>query len=125
MPEANPIPVPSNAVGPYPGHDRGANQKPKLLDRLREALRSRHSFATTPTSLTVALPGSTAPSTDFEMEREGYGLIRIRCRDKKQQGMQVTDIGRIIAEIVALSRACYTDRKPIFRILCGSIVRSA
>jgi hypothetical protein len=46
MPEANSIPVPSNPVGPYPGHDPGAAQKPKLLDRLREALRSRHSFAT-------------------------------------------------------------------------------
>ena len=42
MPEANPIPVPSNPVGPYPGHAPGATSKPKLLDRLREALRSRH-----------------------------------------------------------------------------------
>jgi integrase len=46
MPEANPIPVPSNPVGPYPGHDPGANQKPELLGRLREALRSPRSFAT-------------------------------------------------------------------------------
>ena len=46
MPEANSIPVPSNPVGRYPGHDPGAAQKPKLLDRLREALRSLHSFAT-------------------------------------------------------------------------------
>ena len=121
MPEANSIPVPSNPVGRYPGHDPGAAQKPKLLDRLREALRSPHSFATTPTSLTVARPEFAARSTDFEVEREGYRLIRIRCRDKKQQGMQVTDIGGIIAKILALSRACYTDRKPIFRILCGSI----
>jgi site-specific recombinase XerD len=42
MPEANSIPVPSNPVGPYPGQAPGASQKPKLLDRLREALRSRH-----------------------------------------------------------------------------------
>ena len=46
MPEANSIPVPSNPVGSYPGHDPGAIPKPKLMDRLRDALRSRHSFAT-------------------------------------------------------------------------------
>ena len=46
MPEANSIPVLSNPVGPYPGQAPGATQKPKLMDRLREALRSRHSFAT-------------------------------------------------------------------------------
>ena len=45
MPEANSIPVLSNPVGPYPGQAPGATQKPKLMDRLREALRSRHSFA--------------------------------------------------------------------------------
>jgi len=45
MPEANSIPVHSNLVGRYPGHAPGATAKPKLLDRLREALRSRHSFA--------------------------------------------------------------------------------
>ena len=121
MPEANSIPVPSNPVGPYPGRDPGATQKPKLMNRFREALRSRHSFATTPTPLTVARPGVAARSADFEVERNAYRLIRIRCRHKKQQGMQVTDIGGIIAEILALSRACYTDRKPIFRILYGSI----
>ena len=46
MPEANSIPVPSNPVGRYPHHALRATQKPKLLDRLREALRSRHPFAT-------------------------------------------------------------------------------
>ena len=46
MPEANSIPVPSNPVGPYRGHHPGAIPKPKLLGRLRDALRSRHSFAT-------------------------------------------------------------------------------
>ena len=34
------------SVGRYPGHSPGATAKPKLLDLLREALRSRHSFAT-------------------------------------------------------------------------------
>ncbi len=46
MPEANSIPVPPDRIGPYTGHAPGAAQKPKLLDRLRESLRSRHSFAT-------------------------------------------------------------------------------
>jgi hypothetical protein len=42
MPVANSIPVPLNPVGRYPGHAPAATAKPKLLDRLREALRSRH-----------------------------------------------------------------------------------
>ena len=42
MLEANSIPVPANRVGPYPGHAPGATPKPKLLDCLRESLRSRH-----------------------------------------------------------------------------------
>ena len=42
MPVANFIPVPSNPIGRYPGHAPAATAKPKLLDRLREALRSRH-----------------------------------------------------------------------------------
>jgi integrase len=47
MPEANPIPVPSNPIGRYPGHVPAATAKPKLPGCLREALRSRrHSFAT-------------------------------------------------------------------------------
>jgi hypothetical protein len=33
----------------------------------------------------------------------------------------VADVGRNIAEILVLSRDCYMDRKPVFRILCGSI----
>jgi hypothetical protein len=44
MLEANSIPIPANRVGPYPGHAPGAAPKPKLLDCLRESLRSRHSF---------------------------------------------------------------------------------
>jgi integrase len=46
MPEANPIPLSSNPASPYPRIAPEPAQKPKLLDRLREALRSRHSFAT-------------------------------------------------------------------------------
>jgi integrase len=46
MPEANSIPVSSNPIGRYPGHALEPAQKPKLLNRLREALRSCHSFPT-------------------------------------------------------------------------------
>ena len=42
MPEANSIPVASKPVERYPDRAPGATPKPKLLDRLREALRSRH-----------------------------------------------------------------------------------
>jgi integrase len=43
MPEANSEPILSNLPSRYPRFE--PVQKPKLLDRLREALRSRHSFA--------------------------------------------------------------------------------
>ena len=42
MPEANSIPAASNPVGRYPDRVPGATPKRKLLDRLREALHSRH-----------------------------------------------------------------------------------
>ncbi len=42
MPEADSIPAASNPVGRCPDRTPGATPKPKLLDRLREALRSRH-----------------------------------------------------------------------------------
>jgi integrase len=45
MPEANFTPILSNPVSRYPHFAPEPVQKPKLLDRLREALRSRHSFA--------------------------------------------------------------------------------
>ena len=46
MPEVNSIQFPSTQLGRYPGHAPGTAAKPKLLDRLGEALRSRHFFAT-------------------------------------------------------------------------------
>ena len=42
MPEANFAPILSNPVSPYPRIAPEPAQKPKLLDCLREALRSRH-----------------------------------------------------------------------------------
>ena len=46
--------------------------------------------------------------------------IRIGRQPKGPQGMQVADIESIIAEIFAVLKACYTDPKAIFPILCGS-----
>ena len=46
MPEMNSVPTRSKSAGEYPGLVPSPVQSPKLLDRLREALRSRHSFAT-------------------------------------------------------------------------------
>ncbi len=46
MPEANPAQILSNLPSRYPRMAAASAQKPKLLERLREALPSRHSFAT-------------------------------------------------------------------------------
>ena len=42
MPEANPAPILSNSPSRYPRIAPVSAQEPKLLDRLCEALRSRH-----------------------------------------------------------------------------------
>jgi len=42
MPEANPVSILSNPPSLYPRIAPASAQKPKLLDRLREALQSRH-----------------------------------------------------------------------------------
>jgi integrase len=42
MPVPNSIPVPLNPIGRYPRPAPATTAKPKILDRLREALRSRH-----------------------------------------------------------------------------------
>ena len=42
MPEANFAPILSNPTSRYPQISPEPTQKPRLLDRLREALRSRH-----------------------------------------------------------------------------------
>ncbi len=44
MPKANSAPILSNLPSRYSGHAPAATAKPKLLDRLREALRSRYCF---------------------------------------------------------------------------------
>ena len=48
-------------------------------------------------------------------------LIRIRRHDNKYQATQVIEHTGIIAATFAVSKAGYTDQKPVFRILCGSI----
>lgn len=42
MPQANPMQIPSNQVGRYPGNLPGATPKPKLRGRFPKFLRSRH-----------------------------------------------------------------------------------
>ena len=42
MPEASSARLHSRSAGPYPGREPENTRKPKLLDRLHEALRSRH-----------------------------------------------------------------------------------
>ncbi len=48
-------------------------------------------------------------------------LIRkIRC-DNRNQEAQVADSEGIVAVVFAVSTAGYAGRKPVFRIICGSI----
>jgi len=47
--------------------------------------------------------------------------IRIRRCDNKYQEAQVAEFDNTIAVVFALSTAGYTGRKPVIRILCGSI----
>jgi hypothetical protein len=57
----------------------------------------------------------------FEMGQEDFMLIRIIRHDNKPQDTQVADSEKIAAIVFTISRAYYMDRKPVFRILCGSI----
>ena len=47
--------------------------------------------------------------------------IRIRRHDKKYQETQLAGSQCIIVVESTVSTACYTGRKPAFRILCGLI----
>ena len=47
--------------------------------------------------------------------------IRIKCRDKPRDRVQPTEDEVLCAPLVDDPEACYTDRKPKFRMLCGSI----
>ena len=48
-------------------------------------------------------------------------LTRITRHGKLWHGKEVTEAKGIIAALADGSTACYADRKPEFRILCGSI----
>ena len=47
--------------------------------------------------------------------------IRIRCRDNTYQESQVAEFDETVVVVSTLSAAAYTDRKPVIRILYGSI----
>jgi hypothetical protein len=146
MPEANSAPILSTPPSRLPTLAPDPAQKPKLLNRLCEALRSRH-YSPRPNfrhglfNITHVDPfGPETPSPlaphpcsqpwparcsqpcgrALRFRKRGFSRISIRRHDKKQQGVQVFDIKWIIAAIFAVLTAYYTDRKPIFRILCGS-----
>jgi len=47
--------------------------------------------------------------------------IRIRCRDKPRYRAQPNEYKELSASLAVAPMACYADRKPNFRVLCGSI----
>jgi hypothetical protein len=47
--------------------------------------------------------------------------IRIRRCDNKYQDAQIAEFYNTIAVVFAVSTAGYMGRKPVIRILCGSI----
>jgi hypothetical protein len=47
--------------------------------------------------------------------------IRISCRDKSSNSVQIVEYKGIKTFLVSDSKASYTDRKTKIRILCGSI----
>ena len=46
---------------------------------------------------------------------------RITHRDRMSASTQDADISRIMVDVEVASPASSTDRKPVFRLLCGSI----
>jgi len=126
-----------SAVGVIGSRQSGketVSPQPKLLDRLREALRSRqyrsrneniycywvkHSL---PMSTTMDRLAFAIRWTGFETIKGGHVMpIRIRCREKPLNRTEPTENKGIRAPPAAVSTACYTDRKTQSRILCGSI----
>ncbi len=45
--------------------------------------------------------------------------IRIKCRDKPRDRAHPTEDKALSAPLADDPEACYTDRKPEFRMLCG------
>ncbi len=62
-----------------------------------------------------------ARSPRYEAIAEAFMPIRIRRHDKSLRAAQVTEAEEIISVLSAVSTACYTGGKPVFRKLWGSI----
>jgi len=56
-----------------------------------------------------------------QMEQRDFMLIHIRRRDNKCKETQVAVYEMLVKILFTISKACYRDNKPVFRILCGSI----
>ena len=54
------------------------------------------------------------------IQGDGVMPTRIRCCDKPPHEQQLTDMAGISAYFAGESLACYADRKPELRIVCGS-----
>jgi len=74
-----------------------------------------------PMSSTVARRAFAFRLMGFEAIEETIMPIRIRCRDKLLDRAQPREDKGINATLAAIPTACYTDRKPGLRILCGSV----
>jgi hypothetical protein len=74
-----------------------------------------------PMSSTVDRRAFAVRLTGFEVIEKIAVPIRIRYRDRLLDRAQPTKDKGISATIAAVSTACYTDRKPELRILCGSV----
>jgi hypothetical protein len=72
-------------------------------------------------SLTVDQLVFGAPSMNFEVIEEVFILIRIRYHDKTSKETQLSDLYRYIVQAIGETKEYYMDRKPGFRVLCGSI----
>src|SRR3990167_2292643 len=56
-----------------------------------------------------------------QMEQEDFMLIHIRRHDNKCKETQVAVSEVNITIVLIISKACYKDKKPVLRILYGSI----
>ncbi len=57
----------------------------------------------------------------FEMEQEDFILTRIRRHAKKCKETQESVYEALAKIVFAISKVCYIDNKPVFRILYRSI----
>ena len=62
-----------------------------------------------------------ALSIDSETIMVDFMPIHITHRDKKSASTQHADVSWVMADVKIASLASYTDRRQVFRMLCGSI----